>query len=59
MPKKKDIPSETPSPGKVPEVLPPIDPEELPIPEEDPDVIPEEEPNEAPPYEIPPPGEGP
>jgi len=61
MPKKQqpDKPIEIPSPGKQPEIIPPVDPEEPIIPEEDPDIIPDEDPFETPPYEIPPPAEGP
>lgn len=56
---KKPGPFEIPSPGIIPEIEPPFDPEEPFVPEEDPDLIPDEDPFETPPYEVPPPGEGP
>ena len=43
--KKQPIkPSEIPSPVKLPEMEPPLDPEEPIIPVEDPDIIPDEDP---------------
>jgi hypothetical protein len=52
-------PFEIPSPGKLPEIKPPVDPEEPLSPEENPDLIPDEDPFETVPDEIPEPGEGP
>jgi hypothetical protein len=61
MEKKKKIwqPPEIPSPGKLPEMEPPLDPEEPIIPVEDPDIIPDEDPFITPPDEMPAPAEGP
>lgn len=53
-------PIEIPSPGKFPEMEPPLDPEDPVIPVEDPDIIADEDPFENPPsFEVPEPGEGP
>jgi hypothetical protein len=57
--KQPDKPFEIPSPGKLPEIKPSVDPEEPLIPEENPDIIPDEDPFETTPDEIPAPGEGP
>jgi hypothetical protein len=62
MPKKKkpDKNPEIPSPKKIPETAPVIDPEEPAIPQEDPDIVPDENPFQNPaPFEMPEPGEGP
>jgi len=56
---KPDKPLEMPPPEKLPETVPPLDPEDPVLPPEEPDIIPDEDPFETPPYEVPYPGDGP
>ena len=58
--KQPGKPIEIPTPGKLPDMEPPFDPEDPVIPVEDPEIVPHEDPFETPtPYEMPPPAEGP
>ncbi len=57
MPKRKmpDAPLEFPIPGKLPEIIEPVDPDVPEAPEESPGILPADAPVEIPPVEMPPP----